>query len=348
MCAQTLPGHDQAARRSRCRSAAAGSAAVAADDPAVVDRPGRRARRPAVGASGRRSRRSAAGSSLGSRGDRTRPAPAPGRGTGQPRDRGPRGRRVAHRQAASGGRRRRRGARRPPRRPSGRGPPRRRPSRRTGPRAAAPRSRMHSTGGIPAAGMIPSDFSVSVTGHAVDDVVRLAQRVAEAHVDAALDLALEDQRVDRPADVLRRDDPLDPAVVVEDDHLRRPAVGEVGHRLRVAPVGRGRPVDDELARELATGQVRQASRRRARREAGASRRGRPGRRGSSPATRSSRRCRARARCRRRRGRGRRRRRAPRRRSGAARCGSPAPSPSRSGTASACRRARGAGSRGRAR
>ena len=37
----------------------------------------------------------------------------------------------------------------------------------------------------------------------------LGERVAEAHVHRALDLALAQQRVDRPADVVRGDDPLD-------------------------------------------------------------------------------------------------------------------------------------------
>ena len=37
----------------------------------------------------------------------------------------------------------------------------------------------------------------------------LGQRVAEAHVHGALDLALAQQRVDRPADVVDGDDPLD-------------------------------------------------------------------------------------------------------------------------------------------
>ena len=72
--------------------------------------------------------------------------------------------RVAHREArpadaVEGVERARHGRRR-----RARAPPRPRPWRRTGPRAAAPRRGSTSTGGMPAAGMMPSDLSVSVTG----------------------------------------------------------------------------------------------------------------------------------------------------------------------------------------
>jgi hypothetical protein len=88
---------------------------------------------------------------------------------------------------------------------------------------------------------------------AVHDDELLGERLAEAHVHGALDLALEQGRVDRAADVVRRDHLLDPALRVEQDDLRRPAVGEVGDRLgRV--VGR-RPVDQDLAQELAAGEL---------------------------------------------------------------------------------------------
>ena len=79
--------------------------------------------------------------------------------------------------------------------------------------------------------MIPSDFSVSVTGTPPSVDERLGQRQPEAHVDAALDLALEERRVHRPPDVVGRDDPRQAALVVEDHDLGRPAVGEVGHRI---------------------------------------------------------------------------------------------------------------------
>ena len=44
-------------------------------------------------------------------------------------------------------------------------------------------------------------------------------------------------------------------VVVEDDHLGRPAVGEMGDGLCIVPVRSGGPVDDELTAELAAGEV---------------------------------------------------------------------------------------------
>ena len=57
------------------------------------------------------------------------------------------------------------------------------------------------------------------------------QRVAEPHVDAALDLTGAEQRVDGPADVVGGDHPLDAAVVVQDHHLGGVAEGHVGDRL---------------------------------------------------------------------------------------------------------------------
>ena len=52
----------------------------------------------------------------------------------------------------------------------------------------------------------------------------LGERVAEAHVHRAFDLADALQRVHGPADVVRRDDALDRArLAVDDDELRRVA-----------------------------------------------------------------------------------------------------------------------------
>ena len=44
----------------------------------------------------------------------------------------------------------------------------------------------------------------------------LGEGVAEAHVDGALDLALAERGIDRAADVVGRDHPLDPPRFVED------------------------------------------------------------------------------------------------------------------------------------
>ena len=79
---------------------------------------------------------------------------------------------------------------------------------------------MHSTSGIPVGGMMCSDFSVSVTRDAALDDELLRERLAEAHVHAALDLAFDEHRVDRLADVVGGDHLLEPPLVVED---RRPA-----------------------------------------------------------------------------------------------------------------------------
>jgi hypothetical protein len=60
------------------------------------------------------------------------------------------------------------------------------------------------------------------------DRVLLRERVAHRHDDAALDLPLAGARVDGLADVVRRDDLLDPAgLLVEHAQLRRVAVGHV-------------------------------------------------------------------------------------------------------------------------
>ncbi len=116
-----------------------------------------------------------------------------------------------------------------------------------------------STGGMDAAGMIPCDLRVSVTGTPPSVHERLGEGQPEAHVDAALDLALEQRRVHRPADVVGGDDPRHPALIVEDDDLGRPAVGEVRHGVLDPLADGGRPVDDELAGELVAGEVVQAS-----------------------------------------------------------------------------------------
>ena len=87
---------------------------------------------------------------------------------------------------------------------------------------------------------------------ALDDVL-LRERLTHAHVHAALDLALDEERVDRAADVVRSDHFREPAVLVEDRDLRAPPVGEVGHRL--VGVVRRRPVDEEVAEELLPRQV---------------------------------------------------------------------------------------------
>ena len=167
-------------------------------------------------------------------------------------------------------------------------------------------------------------------GEPVRDDELLRQRLAEPHVHGALDLPLEQGRVDRPADVVGGDHLLDPALGVEQHDLRRPAVGQV--RDRLGRVVRGRPVDQDLAEELAALRARRSCAPRVRRGACAPRRRRRCRRARSRARRSSGRSRARARCRRARGSGRPVHRAPRRRSGAGRCARPGPSRSRSGRA----------------
>ena len=76
--------------------------------------------------------------------------------------------------------------------------------------------------------------------------------------DRALDLPLEQRRVDRLADVVRRDHLRDLALVVEDHDLHRPAVREVRHRVVDVGARRARPVDRDLAVELAPGERAEA------------------------------------------------------------------------------------------
>ena len=89
---------------------------------------------------------------------------------------------------------------------------------------------------------------------AVHDEV-LAQRVAEAHVDRAFHLALEQNRVHHLPNVMGRDDFLDPPLVVENHDLRSEAVGEVRLGLRDIRTELGRVVADPLAEIFSADQV---------------------------------------------------------------------------------------------
>ena len=76
----------------------------------------------------------------------------------------------------------------------------------------------------------------------------LRQGVAEPHVDGALDLALAQERVDRPADVVGGDHPLDEArLAVDDDKLGGIAEGRVDRRVSRPSLDRVGPVDAVLA-----------------------------------------------------------------------------------------------------
>ena len=75
----------------------------------------------------------------------------------------------------------------------------------------------------------------------------LGQRVAEAHVHGPLDLALAQQGVHRPSDVVRGDDLVDAtALTIDDDELRGVAERGVDHRMLEAFGQRVRPVDAVL------------------------------------------------------------------------------------------------------
>ena len=63
----------------------------------------------------------------------------------------------------------------------------------------------------------------------------LRQRVTHAHQHAALDLSLDGDRIDHLAGIMRRPYLLHPAVVVQDDHVRRVSIGNMA--LRVGQVG---------------------------------------------------------------------------------------------------------------
>ena len=80
----------------------------------------------------------------------------------------------------------------------------------------------------------------------------LAQRIAETHVHAALDLADAQQRVDGPADVVDRRDTFDrPARPVDLDHLSRVPERGVDRGVGVAGVAQVLgPVDDVFALEV--------------------------------------------------------------------------------------------------
>ena len=72
------------------------------------------------------------------------------------------------------------------------------------------------------------------------------------------DLARALQGVDRPADVVRRDDALDAPVIIEDDHLGRVAEGEVCDRVVSRRARRDREIADVLTEELPSFEVRDA------------------------------------------------------------------------------------------
>jgi hypothetical protein len=67
-----------------------------------------------------------------------------------------------------------------------------------------------------------------VVGHAVFDRQIFGQRVAQAHVHRALELALAQRRIDHAPDVVGGHELLDPTVAVEDAHLGGVAEGGVG------------------------------------------------------------------------------------------------------------------------
>ena len=216
-----------------------------------------------------------------------------------------------------------------------------------GPSGCGTSTRMHSTSGMPGRRDDVQRLQRLGHGHAALDDELLRERLAEPHVDAALDLALGEHRVQRLADVVGGDDLHEPALVVEDRDLRAPAVGEVRDRL----VGvEARSSSRRRTRRGTPGRrARRAAGPRAPPRASARRRSRRCRRARSRARRSSGPSRGRARCRRAtRTRVAARARARCRRSGRAPCSRPAPSPSRSGRASPSRRPRAAGSRGRTR
>ena len=87
-------------------------------------------------------------------------------------------------------------------------------------------------------------------GDAVVERIVLRQREAERHGDAALDLPLAGERIDRLADEVRRVDLADRSVVVEHTHMGSVAVGDVadgiGNVLRAQRVGLGEVFAVEL------------------------------------------------------------------------------------------------------
>ena len=102
--------------------------------------------------------------------------------------------------------------------------------------------------------MMPQGLEGEGDREPVADDELLAQGTAQAHVDPALDLTLNQGPVQDATDIVRGDHPLDPAVAVQDDDLRRPTEGEMGDRLGDVRAKRRRPVDGDLARELAPGE----------------------------------------------------------------------------------------------
>ena len=78
----------------------------------------------------------------------------------------------------------------------------------------------------------------------------LGEGIAQPHVHGAFDLPGALQRVDRTADVMRRHHPLQPALVVQDHHLRGVAERHVRYRAVRTLSGLGREVADVLAEVL--------------------------------------------------------------------------------------------------
>ena len=110
-------------------------------------------------------------------------------------------------------------------------------------------TRITVTGGMSLGRMMSRLRSVVLSGPAVG-VGReaLGQRVAETHVDGALDLALAQLRVDGAADVVDGDHPLDVARLrVEHHELGGVAERRVDDRVLEALAERVRPVDPVLA-----------------------------------------------------------------------------------------------------
>ena len=196
-------------------------------------------------------------------------------------------------------RRRGRAARPRPRPPSAPARSRPTPLMPYGARGCGSSTRIVSIGGTSLARMMPRPAQRHQRRAAVG-VARevLGQRVAEAHVHRALDLADALQRVDRAPDVVRGDDPLDVTrLAIEDDELRRVAERGVDHRVA-------------RRRIRSSSSSRRGTRPRSRRRPGNRRRARPGTRrpprprpSTCPGNRWSVPRRARASCRRSRARG---------------------------------------------
>ena len=85
----------------------------------------------------------------------------------------------------------------------------------------------------------------------------LGQRVAEAHMDAALHLLGTEPRVDRPPDVVGRHHARDQALLVKDDDLRGIAEGQMGGRIQhpFRCTRAGREAEDVLPGVLAADEL---------------------------------------------------------------------------------------------